>query len=135
MEKQRTYVADLAAKSFRPQRLTGTEKDFILLQRILDAKVLKSDQTWELQSLGVVFGDALVKWLAGLHWMQVTDEYGTDPALLYKDTTLQLNPVTMLQKRVEDGKTIDVLDLVAALEDHVQENAGTADNRREYEEP
>lgn len=38
----------------------------------------------------------------------VTDEYGTDPTLRYKDSTIQVNPLTMISKRVERGEEVDV---------------------------
>jgi hypothetical protein len=130
MERQRTFVVNLVSTHFPGERITGTEKDFALLQRVLDAKLLQKTQTWELQSLGIVFGDALTKRIPGLHWMEVTDSYGTDPALLYLDTTLQLNPLSMISKRVEDGKPIDVADLVLALVAYVEKEATQVDKRR-----
>ena len=104
MERQRAFVADLAQKGALKQKLTGTAADLDLLQEILEKKLLKKEETWKLQSLGVVLGDALVVMNPGLHWMEVTDEWGTDPVLLYKDTTYQLNPLTMISKRVEEGE-------------------------------
>lgn len=129
MERQREFVTNLMSTNFPGERITGTEKDFHLLQRVLDAELLLTTQTWELQSLGVVLGDALTKRILGLQWMEVTDSYGTSPVLLYLDTTLQLNPVTMLSKRVEAGKAVNVAEFVAALVEYVQKEAPLVDKR------
>jgi hypothetical protein len=104
MDRQRAFVADLVQKNSLKHKVTRTSADLDLLQEILEKKLLKKEETWRLQSLGVVLGDALIAMEPRLHWMEVSDEWGTDPALLYKDTTYQLNPLTMISKRVEDGE-------------------------------
>ena len=104
MSRQRAFVELLVKRHKLGLSVTRTKADFDLLELILSKKLVKKDQAWELQSLGVVFGDALVSEEPKLRWMEVADAWGTDPALLYGDTTYQLNPVTMIQKRVEDGE-------------------------------
>ena len=42
----------------------------------------------------------------------VTDEYGTDPTLRFKDSTIQINVLTMISKRVEKGEPVNVMDLL-----------------------
>ena len=108
MDKQRAFVAQLVAEHFPNEKITATEADFALLQKILDAKLIAKTETWKLQSLGIVFGDALANFINGLAWWEVTDEFGTDPTLRFQEKTLQLNALTMLSKRVEAGKEIDV---------------------------
>ena len=44
---------------------------------ILDAKAIQPEQTYELQSLGIVLGDAFVQEL-GMVWAMVEDEHGRD---------------------------------------------------------
>jgi hypothetical protein len=44
---------------------------------------------------GVAFGDVLASALP-LHWVTITDEYGTDPSLRYKNTSANLNAWTMI---------------------------------------
>jgi len=44
----------------------------------------------------------------GLAWWEVTDEYCTDPTLRCRQTTLQVPALTMIVKRVEDGRETDV---------------------------
>jgi hypothetical protein len=38
----------------------------------------------------------------------VTDEFGTDPTLRFKETPVQINALTMISKRVERGETVSV---------------------------
>ena len=47
----------------------------------------------------MVFGDVLASEVP-LRWVMVTDEFGTDPTLRLKETTLQVNTLTMISKRL-----------------------------------
>ena len=42
----------------------------------------------------------------------VADEYGTDPTLRFKETTLQINALTMISKRVERDEAVDLSELL-----------------------
>lgn len=89
LDKQRAtiekYLADASSKEkFKtPVGKLGT------LRALIEGKVFKADQTYELQSMGVVLGDVFVQDM-GFHWIMVQDEYGKDPAIQYKDTTVIL---------------------------------------------
>lgn len=120
LNKQRSYVASLVAENLPGQKLTRTKADFLILQKLVDLHIIAKDRTWELQALGVVFGDALAGTIPGLTWYEVTDEYGTDPTLRYKQTSLQINALTMISKRIEDGDDVDVEDMASWLQDFVK---------------
>ncbi len=107
LEKQRGVVAAAAKQRYGTAALTKTKADLAVLQRLLDDRAFTKTQTYELQCLGIAFGDVLASDLP-LRWMMVTDEYGTDPTLRYKDTTIQINALTMLSKRVERDEEVDV---------------------------
>jgi hypothetical protein len=121
MDKQRSFVAQLVAANFPGERITRTDADFDLLQKIVDAKLIPPSETWQLQSLGIVLGDALASTIDGLSSWEVTDEYGTDPTLRYRQTSLHLNALTMLSKQIEDGKPVDVRAIARWLESCVAE--------------
>jgi Domain of unknown function (DUF3806) len=70
----------------------------------------KKSQTFELQGLGVVFGDVLASELS-LRWVMITDEYGTDPTLRFKNTSININALTMISKRIEKDERVDVFSL------------------------
>ena len=123
LDKQRLFVSSLVANSFPGERLTGTTKDFQLVQRILDANLIPKSHAWGLQALGVVFGDVLVVAIPGLAWYQVKDEYGTDPTLRYRATTIQINALTTLSKRVERNEKLNVEQLATQFSQFVATQA------------
>lgn len=100
-----------------------------VLQRVLDQEVFAPDQTYELQSLGVLFGDAFVQ-RYGLIWVMCEDEYGRDPALSHDPTIakatgdVSLFPLTMISKRVEDGEIPDVTILFEGVGEILQDEFG-----------
>jgi hypothetical protein len=80
------------------------------IRAILNGNVFKADQTYELQCLGVVLGDAFVQDL-GTEWVIVEDSHGRDPAVRLPGTSIILFPLTMISKRIEDGDKVDVFEL------------------------
>src|SRR5262245_11186325 len=67
LEQQRAVVATAARQRYGTPELTKTKADLLVLQRLLDDKVFAKTQTYELQSLGIAFGDVLASELP-LHW-------------------------------------------------------------------
>jgi hypothetical protein len=118
LDKQRGVVAREIATRYEAN-LTKTKADLALLQKLVDDGAFKPTQTFELQSLGVVFGDVLAA-DAGLHWIMVHDEYGIDPTLIRGSSSLHVNVLTMLSKRVERGEKVDVYDLFARATESVR---------------
>jgi hypothetical protein len=49
-----------------------------------------------------------------VRWVMITDEYGSDPTLRFKDTSININALTMISKRVERGESVDVCKLLEA---------------------
>jgi hypothetical protein len=74
---------------------------------------------WLLQTLGLVFGDALSQQL-GMKWVILTDAQGRTPALILPGTSLKLFAFTMIQKRVETGEEFDAVSLFEAFCHQVQ---------------
>jgi hypothetical protein len=104
--QQRAVVAT-AAKRHGAGSLTRKTADLPVLQKLIDDGVFKKSQTYELQCLGVAFGDVLASDLP-LRWVMVTDEFGTDPTLRFKETTIQVNALTMISKRFERNEKVDL---------------------------
>jgi hypothetical protein len=104
LDKQRSLVATTLRNRYAAV-LTRTKLDLPLLLKLLDDGVFTRSQTFELQSLGVVFGDVLAT-ETGLHWMMVTDDYGTDSTLVRGASSLQVNALTVISKRVERADSI-----------------------------
>ncbi len=91
-------------------KLIHDENDLQWLQRLVDEKTLRPNQTYELQSLGLVLGQVFVA-QTPLKWIVVEDEFGRDLALQYPNTSVIVFPLTMISKRVEDGRDVEVLAL------------------------
>jgi Domain of unknown function (DUF3806) len=97
------------------EQLTGTTKDLTLIQRVLDRGVVEPEATYTLQALGLAFGRMFLNEFPDYDWWMVEDEYGRDPAIRYKETSLLVFPMTMISKRVEDGEQFDVSELFDGL--------------------
>jgi hypothetical protein len=107
LEQQRAVIAAAAKQRYGLAHLDRTKSDLPVLQHLINDKVFNKTQTYELQCLGVAFGDVLTSELP-LRWVMITDEFGTDPTLRFKETTLQINALTMISKRVERGEPVNV---------------------------
>jgi hypothetical protein len=81
-----------------------------LLRAILDARLFGPTHTYELQCMGVVFGDVFVQ-VCGWEWRMVEDELGRDPCIKVASSTIVLYPLTMISKRIEHGEAVDVFAL------------------------
>ena len=95
--------------------LTGGVGDLALLQATLDAKLIEPEATYSLQALGIAFGKVFVENNEFYDWWMVEDEYGRDPAIRYKETTLLVFPQTMISKRVEAGQPVGVQEMYEGL--------------------
>jgi hypothetical protein len=126
MDQQRAVVATAAKQRYGTPGLTKTKADAAVLQRLLDDKAFSKTQTYELQCLGVVLGDVLASEFP-LRWVMVTDEYGTDPTLRFRDTTIQINALTMIYKRVERNDAVTVSWFIDKTRDQLAELGGKAD--------
>ena len=118
LDRQRAVIAAEAHKRYGTAKLTGTASDLPVLQKLIDDGAFEKMQTYQLQSLGVAFGDVLASQLH-LRWVMVTDEFGTDPTLRLKNTPLQINALTMISKRIERGKPVDLSFLLRTTREQI----------------
>lgn len=105
------------------------DTDPITKLRVIDAFLQQVDaqDTWKLQALGVVLGDAMALQYR-LRWVEVEDEWGTDPALLLGGAPGEeayAFPLTMIAKRRQEGQDVD-LQTLAILVDQVGRSADRA---------
>lgn len=101
--------------------LAGTVADLAALQKVIDSKIVEPEATYSLQALGLAFGKVFIGTQTNYDWWMVEDEYGRDPAIRYKQTTLLLFPKTMISKRIEDGEQVDVVEIFEGLKETVRE--------------
>lgn len=100
LRTQRGIVAEMARRHVGTPLAAGDLHDLSILQRVVDLKIVKPDQTFELQALGVALGDVMAEQL-GLDWVVVEDEWGRSRALRLGQTETVIFPVTMVAKRIE----------------------------------
>lgn len=110
------YLADEASR----QKYQTAGGKLGLIRAVLHANIFKPAQTYELQCLGIVLGDAFVQELK-MEWVVVEDESGRDPAVRLPGTSITLYPLTMISKRIERGDNVDVFELFNAAAARVDE--------------
>jgi hypothetical protein len=109
MDRQRAAVRGLAKAN-----LGYEDVDLPTLQLLVDANIVSGEDTWGLQSLGVCFGDAITR-IAPVRWRIIEDEWGRDPTLCWENSKVNLNALTVLSKRIENGERPDVEQLAREL--------------------
>ena len=110
LQDQRSIVEKYLSKEDLESKYQTAAGKLGTLRALLEANTFSSTQTYELQSMGIVFGDVFVQEM-GFSWVIVEDQYGRDPAIKYKDTSIILYPLTMISKRIENGEAVDVFEL------------------------
>jgi hypothetical protein len=111
LDQQRSRVAAELNQKYGIPSLAESDLDLGSLQKLLDDDVFQSSQTYELQCLGVAFGDVLRRQLP-LHWVIITDEYGSDPTLRLGESSITINALTMISKRIEKGERVNLHQLL-----------------------
>ena len=100
MTQQRAVMNDLAARGFGSRFSGDRDNDLDLLQSLLDRRMIRPDQTRELQAMGVIMGDLLAAEL-GMNWVIYEDRVGRSRALRYQQSDDYLFPMTMISRRQE----------------------------------
>lgn len=112
------------------ESLDQSTADLARLQRLLDLGLLTADRTWELQCLGVAMGRVLARNVPGLDWAIVEDECGRDPTIRFRESSLRINVLTMISKRVEAGKPVSVAEMYEWIRRRVEELEGQVEGAR-----
>jgi hypothetical protein len=94
-------------------RLDHTERDLQKIQEVFAIeefsaiKEFTADQLRDMYCLGAALGNVLVA-QTPMRWAVVTNEFGTNLAIHHQKTGFTLYPITMISKRVEGGRKVDV---------------------------
>jgi hypothetical protein len=127
LAQQRSLIESYLGNEESRRKYEGPVGKLGLLRALLESKVFSPEQTYELQSMGVVLGDVFAQKL-GMEWIVVEDSFGRTPALRYPNTTIILYPITMISKRIEAGEQVDVFDMYNSLAAEVDEILQDTDN-------
>jgi hypothetical protein len=107
LEQDRDFLPAVVEGCFPGERLTRTQVDLALMQRVLDGGPYTEDAAAEVVALGTALGDVIAA-TTGMHWVRYSDEEGVDLALRYGETTIVSFPRGMLLKRLERGEDPDL---------------------------
>jgi hypothetical protein len=107
MAQQRETLDNLASSNLGRRFSGNKENDLQILQLLLDRRLIRADQTRELQAMGVIMGDLLATDL-GMHWVIYEDNQGRSRALRYRQSQEYLFPITMISRRQEAGNDTPV---------------------------
>lgn len=110
MQQQRDLLADLTSRNFGRQFNGNKDHDLALLQRLLDQRLVRAEQTRELQAMGIILGDTLADEL-GMEWVIYEDRVGRSRALRLGDSDNYLFPVTMIARRQEADNRTPVVEI------------------------
>lgn len=110
MAEQRERVDDLLRRHFGSQLSGQRASDIRQMQRLLDDKIVSSEDSVILQAMGVVLGE-LIKSEQGLSWIIYIDNYGRSRALKIPGQRDVLFPNTMISRRVEAGAEVRIEDI------------------------
>jgi hypothetical protein len=119
LAEQEATVLRLLKLRYPEAKLNHDEEDLRWLQRLVDERALRPEQTYELQCLGAVLGKVFAA-RTPLKWVVVEDTFGRNLALQYPNTTVIVFPLTMIAKRVEDGRDVDVVPIFRAVSQQVE---------------
>ena len=126
LSRQRREISDLLARHLGVLELQQNLNDLIPLQRLVELRVINEADTLTWQAMGVVLGDLMAHEF-DLHWVLIEDEFGASKALQWKETMNFVFPVTLLSKRIQFSREIDLSDIFRKLGEDV-------DSFRAYEE-
>jgi hypothetical protein len=118
MTQQRELMDDIVRLNFGRQFTGLKDNDLELLQMILDRRLVRPEQTRELQAMGVIMGDLLAAELK-LDWVTYEDKLGRSRALRDGSSDNFLFPITMISRRVEAGSTTPVVDIYQKASDEI----------------
>jgi hypothetical protein len=116
MTQQREVLEELSTRHFGAGFSGDRDRDLSLLQRMLDQRLIRPDQTRELQAMGVIMGDLLAAEF-GLQWVIYQDALGRSRALRDGDSDTYLFPITMISRRREAGSRTPVAEIYRKASD------------------
>lgn len=123
MQRQRDSIEGLARRHTGSGFDGSPASDIPLLQRLLDERRVRPDQTEALQAMGILLGDILAREL-GMHWVLYEDPVGRSRALRYRDSDNYLFPATMISRRQSVGnesRVQDIYDKAVSLIEPIRE--------------
>ncbi|ROS04776.1 uncharacterized protein DUF3806 [Sinobacterium caligoides] len=124
LDIQRQRIEDLFISHFG-QNIRQNHSDLEVMQKLLDKRLIKRNDTLTNQALGIVLGDLIAKEL-NMKWVVYSDSYGRSRALQLGRSEYFLFPVTMISRRTDADISPDVERLfnkaISTIQPHITKN-------------
>ena len=118
LQRAEEHILRVLRAKYGDSSFDRSQKDLESLQRLVDDGVIHANDVLEAQCVGVVLGNYFVE-RTSMRWKRVANEFGNMISLHDDSTGFTLYPLTMISKRLEDGREIDLVaifdDLVTSL--------------------
>ena len=115
------HILKLARAKYSVGGFTHGEDDLMALQRLIDDRVITAADVLGAQCVGVALGNVFVAQLA-MQWARVANEFGDMIALHDEVSGWTYYPLTMISKRFEDGRGVDLVALYRDLASTLRSN-------------
>ena len=110
LQQGRERINEMTRRHFGSALQQQRAHDIILMQRLLDSKLVNAKDRRLLQDMGIILGDLLLQQF-NLRWVVYADQYGPSRALQLKHSENFLFPITMISRRAEVGVAVDIAEL------------------------
>jgi hypothetical protein len=114
LQRAEEHILGVLIAKYGGTAFDRTGADLVSLQRLLEDRSIRAQDVLEAQCVGVVLGNVFVE-TTSMRWKRVANEYGDMIALHDHTIHFTLYPLTMISKRLEDGRDIDLLALYEDL--------------------
>jgi len=108
LEQAEQHLLQLIRSKYGECQFDHSENDLLLAQRLLTDRHVRKKHLLEAQCIGAVLGNVFIAH-SPLRWKRVVNEFGDMLALQNPDVQLTLYPITMISKRLEDRRKIDLV--------------------------
>ncbi|MEO0435366.1 MAG: DUF3806 domain-containing protein [Pseudomonadota bacterium] len=109
MDEQRQRINELTLRYYGG-RCCRSAAELTYLQRLLDERRVNETEELELQAMGILLGDLLVR-EQSMEWIVFEDAQGRSRALRLADSENYLFPATMISRRRMAGDLTPVIDI------------------------
>jgi hypothetical protein len=113
----RGWINDILCRGFKSEiRINGELKDIPTLHSLLSRGPFSRDLKSELITFGIAFGEIIAN-VIPMKWIVYEDDAGKDYALQYGDSNIFVFPLDMIVKRVEEGISVNEINLETMLDE------------------
>ena len=114
LRRAEEHVLNMLRTRYGISGFSHSEDDLQALQRLLDDRVVTAPDVLGAQCIGVALGNVFVE-KSGMRWARVSNEFGDMISLKDEASGFTYYPLTMVSKRLEDGRSIDLVVLYEDL--------------------